>query len=210
MESLILTCLVIVILLLLHDKIFPKKTISQKKPEENNTVGFSDIMGETRSVSRLSLPLPDKSSQTKKVDGSAVTFESESGGNSTGIEIPQEEEEEVFMVMPDFEEEEEEWRIDGLSEGGQGFAMGVTFEELSAVGVLLLKEKPGASEIEEAADIVQRIQGTELLSLLESSMKGASEKIAQLLDRSIARESTSFSSIMRNGELDQFDIGEFV
>lgn len=210
METLILICLVIVIILLLHDKIVIKKTVPKKEAEERHAAGVPDIMGETRSISRLSPPWPDKSRQREKEEGSAVTFESETGGNTAGIEIPQEEQEEVFRVIPDFEEEEEEWRIDGLSEESQGFATGVTFEELSAVEMVLQKEKPETSEIKEAADIVHRIQGTELLSLLESSMKGTSEKIARLLDRSIAREAASGSSIARNGDLDQFDIGEFV
>lgn len=210
METLILICLVIVILLLLHDKIVVKKMDPKTEAEERHAAGVPDIMGGTKSTSRLSLPRSDKSSQTKKDKESAHTFESETGGNTAGIEIPQEEKEEVFVVIPDFEEEEEEWRIDGLSEDRQGFATGVTFEELSAVEMVLQKEKPETSEIKEAADIVHRIQGTELLSLLESSMKGTSEKIARLLDRSIAIEAASGSSIARNGDLDQFDIGEFV
>jgi hypothetical protein len=39
------------------------------------------------------------------------------------------------------EEEEEEWNRYGISGGDDGFAQGVTFEELSSVGVLLQKEK---------------------------------------------------------------------
>ncbi|MGN7706855.1 conjugal transfer protein TraD [Chryseobacterium sp. 22543] len=209
METMILICLVIVILLLLHDKIAVRKAVYKKEPEERPSV-VPDILGRTKSISRHSLPVVDKAGQKEKGEGSAATFESETGGKPAGIEIPQEEQEEVFRVMPDFEEEEEEWRIEGLPGDSQGFATGVTFEELSAVGMLLQNEQPAASEIEKAAGIVLRIQGTELLSLLESSMHGASEKIARLLDQSMARETASGSSTMRNGDLGQFDIGEFV
>jgi hypothetical protein len=42
------------------------------------------------------------------------------------------------------------------------------------VGVLLQKEKLEPAQKETAIDIVQRLQGTELFALLESSMEGAS------------------------------------
>ncbi len=56
------------------------------------------------------------------------------------IQIPQEELDEVFGSMPDFEEEEGEWNRYGISGGNDGFAQGVTFEELSSVGMLLQKK----------------------------------------------------------------------
>jgi hypothetical protein len=61
-----------------------------------------------------------------------------------------------------------------------------------------------------AANIVQRIQGTELFSLLENSMEGASQKIAALLDKSLSAGTDFSSSDLRNSSLEGFDIGEFV
>src|SRR5690606_11199761 len=92
---------------------------------------------------------------------------------NVGVQIPQEELDEVFSNQPDFEEEEEEWNGYGISGGDNGFAQGVTFEELGAVGMLLQKEKLEPSQKETAIATVQKIQGTELFSLLENSIEGA-------------------------------------
>ena len=59
---------------------------------------------------------------------------------TVNIQIPQEELDEAFSNIPDFEEEEEEWNRYGTSGGDNGFAQGVTFEELSSVGALLQKK----------------------------------------------------------------------
>jgi hypothetical protein len=53
---------------------------------------------------------------------------------NVSIQIPQEELDEVFSNMPDLEEEEEEWNRYGISGGDNGFAQGVTYDELSSVG----------------------------------------------------------------------------
>lgn len=64
--------------------------------------------------------------------------------------------------------------------------------------------------MEETAAIVQKIQGTELFSLLENSIENASQHIARLLDNSLYPETEAGSSNLRNNSLDDFDIGEFV
>ena len=126
------------------------------------------------------------------------------------MQIPQEELDEVFGNIPDFEEEEEEWNRYGIFGGNVGFAQGVTFEELSSVGMLLQKDKLEPSQKETAVAIVQKIQGTELFSLLENSMESASRKIAELLDGSLSSETNSSSSNLRKNDWEDFDIGEFV
>ena len=98
----------------------------------------------------------------------------------------------------------------GTSGNDNGFAQGVTFEELNNVGVLLKKEKLEPTQKERAIDIVQRLQGTELFALLESSMDDASRKIAELLDSTLTTEIKDSSSILRNDDLMDFDIEEFV
>ncbi|WP_449404229.1 conjugal transfer protein TraD [Flavobacterium ranwuense] len=159
-----------------------------------------------------SLSVPNRTSKTlneepvKEIDN----FESETGENGFDIEIPQEELDDIFRNMPDFEEEEEEWNRYGISSGDYGFAQGVTFEELSSVGLLLQKEKLEPSQKETAVAIVQKIQGTELFSLLENSMESASRKIAELLDGSLSSETDAGSSTLRKNDLGEFDIGEFI
>ena len=111
--------------------------------------------------------------------------------------------------MPDFEQEEEEWNRYGISGGDDSLAQGVTYDELSSVGALLQKENLEKAQKETAVAIVQKLQGTELFSLLENSIAGASIKIAMLLDSSLS-ETDSRSSALRKNDLGDFDIGEFV
>jgi len=78
------------------------------------------------------------------------------------------------------------------------------------VGVLLQKEKLETDQKETTVAIVQRLQGTELFSLLENSIEGASRKIAELLDSTLSTETEAGSSNLRKNDFENFDIGEFV
>ena len=210
METIIVICLLIIIALLLQDKIITKK--KEKKPtEKKSNPNLPDIMGQPRPVRSLSPPNTASESQVEELEINPDNFDIEYDENeNVGIQIPQEELDEVFSNMPDFGEEEEEWNRYELSDGDNGFAQGVTFEELSSVGILLQKEKLEQSQKETAIAIVQKIQGTELFSLLENSMEGTSRKIAELLDSSLSSETETSSSTLRKNDLEDFDIGEFV
>ena len=211
MEIIIVICLLIVIALLLQDKIVIKKRSEQKPKQEKINPNLPDIMGQpkpVRSHSRLNIA---NESQIEEQEINPDNLDIEYDENEiVGIQVPQEELDEVFRNMPDFEEEEEEWNRYGISGGDDGFAQGVTFEELSSVGMLLQKEKLEPSQKETAITIVQKIQGTELFSLLENSMEGASRKIAELLDSSLSSETEASSSTLRKNDLGDFDIREFV
>ena len=75
--------------------------------------------------------------------------------------------------------EEEEWkRYRTSNNDDDGQVQGGTFEELNSVEILLNKEKLEQDQKETAIEIVQRLQGTELFSLLESSIEDASKRIA--------------------------------
>ena len=211
MEIVIVICLLIVIALLVQDKIVIKKSSERKPIQEKNNPKLPDIMGQPRLKRSLSVPNNATESQVEELELNPDNFDIEYDENeNVGIQIPQEELDEVFSNMPDFGEEEEEWNRYELSDGDNGFAQGVTFEELSSVGVLLQKEKLEQSQKETAIAIVQKIQGTELFSLLENSMEGASRKIAELLDSSLSSETEASSSTLRKNDLRDFDIGEFV
>ena len=210
MEIVIVICLLIVIALLVQDKIITKK--KEKKPtEKKSNPNLPDIMGQPRPVRSLSPPNTASESQVEELEINPDNFDIEYDENeNVGIQIPQEELDEVFSNMPDFGEEEEEWNRYELSDGDNGFAQGVTFEELNFVGILLQKEKLEQSQKETAIAIVQKIQGTELFSLLENSMEGASRKIAELLDSTLSSETEAGSSTLRKNDLGDFDIREFV
>ena len=76
--------------------------------------------------------------------------------------------------------------------------------------MLLQKEELETAQKETAIAIVQKIQGTELFSLLENSMEDASRRIAELLDSTLSSETEAGSSTLRKSDLSDFDIGEFV
>lgn len=212
METIIVICLFMVIALLLQDKIVIKKRSEQKKPaQEKVNTNLPDIMGQPKPVKSLSVPNTANESQITEEEEVPDNLDIEYDDNETvNVQIPQEELDDAFSNIPDFEEEEEEWNRYGTSGGDNGFAQGVTFEELSSVGALLQKEKLEKAQKETAIAIVQKMQGTELFSLLENSIEGASQKIAELLDSTLTSETEASSSNLRKSDLEDFDIGEFV
>ncbi len=210
METVIVICLLIVIALLLQDKIVIKKRSEQKSMQEKVNPNLPDIMGQPKPMRSLSVPKTSTERQIQEPGINRDNLDIEYDENeNVGVQIPQEELDEVFRITPDFEEEEEEWNGYGISGGYNGFAQGVTFEELSSVGVLLQKENLELSQKETVVALVQKIQGTELFSLLENSMESASRKIAELLDSSLSTDADASSSNLRKSDLEEFDIGEF-
>ncbi|MCY1662624.1 conjugal transfer protein TraD [Chryseobacterium sp. SL1] len=207
METLIVICLVIVIGLLLEDRIVIRKAKDKKALQEPPASKKPSILGLPKSFVRLSLPKTAVKGQDKIENNSTDNFEWESENKAFSKQIPQEEPDEGFGKGPDLWEEEEEWSRYGISDGGDGFATGVTFEELGTVGMVLRQEVTESSLQEQAVATVHKIQGTELFSLLEQSMEGASQKIAALLDKSLSSSTESGSSILRNNN---FDIEEFL
>lgn len=211
METLIVICLLVVIVLLLQDKIVIKKKPKHQSSEKKINLNLPDIMGQPKPVRSLLVPDAANNRQVTEPAINPDNLDIEYDENETvGIQIPQEELDEVFGTMPDLEEEEEEWNRYGISGGENGFAKGVTYDELSTVGDLLQKENLEQPQQETAAAIVQKIQGTELFSLLENSIEGAARKIAELLDSSLTTETDAGSSTLRNDDFEDFDIGEFV
>ena len=211
METVIVICLLIIIVLLVQDKIVIKKRSKEKPMQEKVNPNLPDIMGQPKPVRRLYVPNTANESQIEEPEINPDNLDIEYDENeNVGIQIPQEELDEVFRNMPDLDEEEEEWNMYGISGSDDSLAQGVTYEELSSVGVLLQKENLEQSQKETAVDIVQRLQGTELFSLLENSIEGASRKIAELLDSTLSSETEAGSSILRKSDLSDFDIGEFV
>lgn len=210
METVIVICLLIVIALLLEDKIVIRKGEEQKPTEEKTNPKLHDIMGQSKPMRSLSVSKSATESQIKDQEEELDNFDIEIDEEDVDMQIPQEELDKVFGNKPDLEEEEEEWNRYGISSGDNGFAQGVTFEELSSVGMLLQKDKLEPSQKETAVAIVQKIQGTELFTLLENSMESASRKIAELLDGSLFSETDAGSSTLRKNDLENFDIGEFL
>ena len=212
METVIVICLLIVIVVLMQDKIVIQNRLRQQQPKkEKVNPNLPDIMGQPKPVRSLSVSNNANESQIEETEVDPDNFDIEYDENeNVSVQIPQEELDEVFSNMPDFEQEEEEWNRYGISGTDDGFAQGVTFEELSSVGMLLQKDKLEPSQQEIAIALVQKIQGTELFSLLENSIESASRKIAELLDGSLSSEKNSGSSFLRKVDFNEFDIGDYV
>ncbi len=211
MEILILTCLLIVIVLLLSDKIVIKRGTKRIKQEDKSVTKLPDIMGLPKLVKRHSTPIKATRGLLEEKEEVPDNFETETHEKGFTRKIPQEELEEAFAFdeLPDIIEEEEEW-MERREPDDFGFAMGVTYEELGSVRTLLQKENLKPSEEIKAISIVQKIQGTEMFALLESSREDASQKIALLLEKHFSTDAESGSSTMRKNDLSDFDIGEFV
>jgi hypothetical protein len=206
METLIFICLLLVIALLLQDKIVISITKEKKIIQQKPTPSLADIMGQPKPLRSLLLPKNAKESQNKKQAKKSNKFEIEIAEEGIEKQIPQED---VFSNEPDFEEEEEEWKSYGISGRNDGLAQGVTFEELSAMGMLLQKDILEPFQKETAAAIIQKIQGTELFTLLENSVESASRKIAELLDGSLSSKSDNDSFTLQKNAFEDFDIGEY-
>jgi hypothetical protein len=210
MEILIVICLLVVIALLVQDKIVIYKSKEQKLTQEKRNPNLPDIMGQPKPMRSLSVPNSTNESQKKEPEKEKDNFDIDIDEDEVDIQIPQEELDDVFRNMPDFEEEEEEWNGYGISSRDNGFAQGVTFEELSSVGMLLQKEKLEPSQKETVVAIVQKIQGTELFNLLENSIESASRKIAELLDGRLSSETENDSSYLQKTEIKDFNIEAFL
>lgn len=210
MEIIIVICLLIVIVLLAKDKIIIKKVVKSKPQQPMVNPDLPEIMGKPKPVERHTMPISATKRQLDELEDIPDTFEAETEEKGFAREIPQEELDEVFGSMSDFENEEDEWDAYRFENSDNGFATGVTFDELSAVGALLQQDVLEPASQQKAANIVQRLQGTELFSLLENSMDGASRKIAELLDKSLATGTDFSSSDLRKNDVGDFNIGEFV
>jgi len=203
METLIIICLLIIIILLLHDK------WELKKPGH---VDFRQKYVIHDKTNLVGLPKPDQ--RRGKVIQAKEDIKNEPAVQATFTdqqlkEIQQHMEADTNEDFPDLADEEE-WAYHGEPNGDLDYATGVTFEELTSVGMFLQKENSEQAQLETAATVVHKIQGTELFSLLENSTEGASKKIAELLDKSHFSSRESASSIVRDENLNRFDIGDFV
>ncbi|WP_281867700.1 conjugal transfer protein TraD [Flavobacterium sp. GSB-24] len=209
METVILVCLLIIIALMLHDKIITDRSKAPKKTLEKFSANLPDIMGQPKLQKSLLLPNSANVSQKKDSEKKTDNFdvEIEKGDN---IQMPQKGQEDVLKSIPDLEQEEEDWKRYGISDGDDGFAQGVTFEELSSVWMLLKNDKVEPYQKEAAVTTVRKMQGTELFALLENSMESTSRKIGELLDGRLSSEIEADTSTFRKNDLNDFDIGEFV
>jgi len=208
METLIVLCLLIIIGLLVYDKLLINRNQTAKK--ENNIPNLPNIMGKPKQTHYLLVPKITNESKTQELEINPDNLDIEFDENEViHHQNSNEELDDTFSYVPDFEEEEEEWKRHGINNDNYGFAQGVTFEELSQMESFLETNGVETSKKEITVAIVQKLQGTELFNLLEDSIENASTTISKLLDSRISSETDSNSSILKKN-LDDFDIREFI
>lgn len=185
MDTIIVICLLTIIVLLLWDKVSLHKTKATfSEPQSPESQRQNDIMGKPKVVGRI------ERQQTTNLERATDSEVLTGAFDETAIS-------------------EEPWDSFEYPETDNDFSTSVTYDEIQTVAkVLHQTDFLEASPTLETINIVQKIHGTELFSLLESSIEGASEKIAELLERNIPNDSVSVKKLNKT-DVD-FDIGEFI
>ncbi|RKT01796.1 conjugal transfer protein TraD [Chryseobacterium defluvii] len=209
MEILILSCLVIIIVLLIDSKINQKADTSTHLPVNEKRTNCKDIIGATKSDYSQFQTNDALKEQIAKSVSSTPTFEIETDQKMSELKEKASGSKENVESELNAEEEEAIWSDQDFSEDDIGFTTGVTLDELSTVGAILQNEDPEPALEKKAVEIVRKIQGTELLSLLEQQIEGASKRIAVLLDKSHTENSDSGPPLSKSN-FNDFDIGQFV
>lgn len=207
MEQLIIIGLLLIIILLLLDRKFISKNPKVKRTETHLTV--PSIMGKTRSEEKKLQPSDADQCHGESIVLKANNFDSETKEEAFENRASKKELDEILVKSNDWEDEEEDWQYQDDSKIESGFATGVTFQELSTAGQLLQQDVLEPDLEQQAVNIIQKIQGTELFDLLENSLGDTSKRIAALLNQSISNEDEEIS-FKRKDDAEGFDIGEFV
>jgi len=206
MEMIIIVCLITVIALLLHDKLGKSKSGQMDNIALSKDDKYSkDIIGKPKLVERMSQKndnLEGMSEQIFPVASEETQIDMES--------FKQQQIKDSVAYVPDFEEEEKELWAEGDFYDDNKFATGVTFEELSAMNTVLLKTKDNLTPHNSTVQTVHKLEGTELLQLLESNIGGASQKIAMLLNNGLSAHNDIQHFLLRNNGDGEFEIKDFV
>jgi len=198
METIIILCLVLAIALLLHDKVVITVSKKRKQGYQKTKLPQADIMGVSRAIKSRS-----KASQQNKIKAQEMIIPPAS------LVIEYDEHENVPTDSIDLEDEQQELSSYELTNQDSGFAQGVTFEELSTLGMLLQENKLAPSKKETALDIAYKIQGTELFDLLEDTIQREAHEITTLLNNQFSLTTNAEASQLENNEFDEFDIINF-
>lgn len=210
MEKIIIVSLLAVIAVLLYLWTKAKNNHRPNKTQNDPLPGVPDIVGRPKLGGRPAEPIQAPGTQNSDNTPATPTFDNV---NKRAVKpaIPQEEPDEEGI--PDWDEEEEEMKgyaTNTVHRIEDGLATGVTYDELAAVGQLLQRKALKASEKKSTVIVASKIDGTELMHMLETAVGDASKKIAKLLDRADDYESDSGSSALRNDNEGNFNIGDYV
>ncbi|WP_353148492.1 hypothetical protein [Chryseobacterium sp.] len=202
LQVVILICLLVVIILLLVDKvrfIKPQRKIFRKGEQEAEP----DVIGKVTIHEKEKAPvwlanrkklieqmLANKANKTDKGNDDSTRNDQEKENAS---DFNNEEPDDTANIPPDDDR----------------FGQAVSLNELTKVGNLLQQENLDSVQEKETSDIIQKIEGTEFLAVMQESIDGASQKIARLLDKSLEKHN-GIPKENQNNALNNFDIGDFI
>ncbi|MDQ1805071.1 hypothetical protein RAH57_13820 [Chryseobacterium sp. CKR4-1] len=200
LQIVILICLIVVIILLLVDKvkfIKPQSKIYRKVAQKAEP----DVIG------KVTIPEKEKApiwlANRKKLIEQMLANKADQGNDD-----PTRNEEEKESASNFNNEEPDD--TDNIPPDDDRFGQAVSLNELTKVGNLLQQDNLDAAQEKETSDIIQKIEGTEFLAIMQQSIDGASQKIARLLDKSLSEKHNGISKENQNNALDNFDIGDFI
>ncbi|WP_116788536.1 hypothetical protein [Flavobacterium psychrotrophum] len=209
MGTIIIGLLVLAVALLLYVIAQGKKDKNNVRQNEDPLAGLPDIIGRPKSTPSYSSTTTNI--QGKRESGISATdnFDKINEGTSKISEMLQEGPDAV-NTKPDLKEEEQEMQEYAAFEKNEDFATGITFDELAIAQEMLARQSLHPTEEKTAITLVSKIDGTELLGLLESKIGDASKRIALLLDRGIAKQPDDGTSTLRDGGQENFEIRDYV
>lgn len=204
-QFVIIGLLISIVIILLEKKLSQKKTQKEKKHTQFN---LPSIIGDTKKEEIQSVQSYYDQRQSENNKMGVPIFESETNSQGLDNNNPEKKLDKILVRSEVWEGEEEDWLDEMEIEVETGFATGVTFQELNIAEQLLHQELLEPVFQKQAVEIIKKIQGTELFTLLENSLDTASHRIALLLQQSEIENEAK--SLPKKEGVGGFDIEEFV
>ncbi|EFK36117.1 Uncharacterised protein [Chryseobacterium gleum] len=199
-QTVILFCLIVVIILLLVDKvrfIKPQRKIFRKVEQ----IAEPDVIGKVTIPEKAKTPA--WLANRKKLIEQMLTNKADQGNEDpTRNDLEKEDVSSSNIEEPD--------ETDNIPEDDDRFGQAVSLNELTKVGDLLKQDNLDAAQEKETSDILHKMEGTEFLAMMQQSIDGASQKIARLLDKSLSEKHNVIPKENQNNALDNFNIGDFI
>lgn len=210
MEKIKIAVLLAAIAILLYLWVKAKNSHQPNHTQDDSLPGLPDIVGRPKLGGRPALPKQGIETENNSMTSVVHNFDTVNKRESK-LPIPQEDPDEENI--PDWDDEEEEMKgyaANAVYSIDDGLATGVTYDELATVGQLLERNALEASEKEATVGIASKIDGTELMHILETAVGDAAKRIAKLLNQADDYEWESGSSSMRNDNGSNFDINDHI
>ncbi|WP_312715414.1 hypothetical protein [Sphingobacterium multivorum] len=199
-QIVILSCLIVVIILLLEDKvrfIKPERKIFRKVEQ----IAEADVIG------KVTIPEKEKApiwlANRKKLIKQMLANKADQGNEDLTRNDREKEDASNFN-------NEEPDETENIPPDDDRFGQAVSLNELTKVGDLLKQDNLDAIQEKETSDILHKMEGTEFFAMMQQSIDGASQKIARLLDKSLSEKHNVIPKENQNNALDNFDIGDFI